>query len=460
MASRMGKPTYLGRKRRRRIRFEVLIPLLAVVVALGFGAFKLISGLFTEEEKMIEYSLEGLTVEESKLALTTINNEDGEFELVDYLLYGESLMLYADTYELAKKDELTSKSIMCRNLATGSEYVYYMGSLLDEGIPIYELPVGVYEVYVSSLMSDQRMYMSEETLESFYSVTRKGINRKFTLMADTNYFYEHDPTLDLEKPYLFFIVEDAELPEEYYDIVIDPGHFAYDCYSEKCTGWIDNGSVANNGKFIESIAVYDVSLVVKRELEAAGLKVMITRDDVTPVDMYGVDGRVYKSIQAQAKYFISNHLNSINDKRVHGTEVWHSRYASTTFAETILNSLVDNTILVASGNIGGGNKIPSVITSTVSGYDKPYDGYMMIREPGGKGTAAGQISQAAQVNNAPFLEGVNYGAEALLVEYIYMTNKDDADNWDANYEEYGKAVAKGIIEYLNLDFYDNDFISE
>ena len=118
-----------------------------------------------------------------------------------------------------------------------------------------------------------------------------------------------------------------------------------------------------------------------------------------------------------------------------------------------LNSLVDNTILVASGNIGGGNIIPSVITSTVSTstYKKPFDGFMMIREPGGKGTCAGQLSEAAIEYNGPFLEGVNYGANALLVEYIYMTNKNDAANWDANYESYGKAVAQGIIDYLKLD---------
>lgn len=463
MASQVRrKPTYLKRKRRRRINWGVLIPLLVLLFGISFGVTTLVLKWLEPEEVIYEYALDGLSVEESKAKLSNANIEDGEYKVSDYVLYGESLTLYNGMYDLGVKDEMLGKSVLCRNLSTGSEYVFYLGNKLDEGIPIYELPVGVYEVYVSSIMSNERLYMEKETFEEFYTVTRKGVNHKFSLIADTNYFYSDDATLDLEKPYVYFMVEDAELPLGYYDIIIDPGHFAYDCYASSCYGYIDNGSVANNGTFIESEAVYKVSYVVARELALAGLRVTMTRDDITPVDMYGEGGRVHKTITTKAKYFISNHLNAINDTRVHGSEVWHSAYASTAFAETILNTLVENTNLVASGNIGGGNPIPSIISSTVSTstYEKPFDGFMMIREPGGKGTGAGQLSEAAIEYNGPFLEGVNYGANALLIEYIYMTNKNDAANWEEHYESYGKAVAKGIIDYLKLDFHENELIED
>lgn len=463
MASHIkSKPKYIKKKRRRCLNYKVLIPLLVILFLVGYGGIKLVSYVFNPKEVVNEFVIDGLSVEESKKILSNANIEDGEYELKDYVLYGESLTLYADTYDLGKSDKLSGKSILCRNLSTGSEYVYYLGSKLDEGIPIYELPVGVYEVYVSSLLSNERMYMNNETFEEFYTVTRKGITHRFSLIANTNYFYPNDETVKLEKPYLYFLVEDAELPDAYYDIIIDPGHFAYDCYSNSCWGYIDNGSITNNGTFIESEAVYQVSEVVAKELALAGLKVTMTRDNVTPVDMYGEGGRVYQTITSHAKYYISNHLNAINDTSAHGAEVWHSAYASSKLAETILDILVADTNLVASGNIGSGNPIPSIITSTVSAdkYGKAFDGFMMIREPGGKGTGAGQISEAAIENNGPFLENVNYGANTVLIQYIYMTNKKDAAAWNDNYESYGKAVAKAIIEYLNLDFYENDFVNE
>ena len=458
MASLSSKPTYVRRKPKRKVRWQFLLILVALVGVGSYFGVKKVKSLLTPKEVIIEYALEGLSVEESKAILSSPNNEEGEYELVDYVLYGESLQFYADTYKMGTKDELVGKNIMCRNASTGSELVYYLGSYLDEGIHIYELPVGVYEVYLSSLMKNERMFMKEEMKEEFYTITRKGITHKVTLLADTNYFYPDHEELNLDKPYVYILVEEAQLPDEYYDIVIDPGHFAYDCYVDSCYGYIDNGSTSQKGKYVESELVYQVSLVLKEELEKAGFKVLMTRDDITPVDMYGVDGRIYKSVKAKAKLFISNHLNSINDSSVHGAEVWHSAYSTTTFAQTVLNSLVENTNIVASGNIGGGNKIPSVISSTVSAekYGQKYDGFMMIREPGGKGTQAGRLSEAAIKNNGPFVEDINYGAQALLIEYVYMSNKKDIEAWEANYESYGKAVAAAIIDYLQIDFYDTE----
>ncbi len=459
MVSREVSPKYLRRKKKRKLTPAGVVLVVLIALIFGYGIFKVsgptVEAIFKKQLPMLEYALADKTIEESKEIFAHPVLENGEYEIKDYVLYGEVLTLYSEKYDLGIKDEMRGKSVLCRNLSSGSEYVYYMGNDLDSGIPIYELPVGVYSVYVSSLLSNERIYMDVKANDVFYAVTRDGITRKFTFIADTNYFYPHDESVATSKNYVYIMVEDSKLPEENYDVVIDPGHLAYDCYSDACWGYIDNGSISNDGKYVEAEMNYELAVVVKEKLEAAGLKVKMTRDDETPVDMYGEGSRVEQTINSQAKYYISIHENAIDDTSVHGSEVWYSSYSSSTFAESILNRLVSDTILVASGNIGSGNSIPSILTSNVSAstYGKAYDGYMMIREPGGYGTQAGQISEAAREYNGPLLEGKHYGAQAVIVESMYLTNKKDCANWDDNYVSYGEAIANGILDYLNMDSY-------
>lgn len=446
MASRVSQPTYV-RRRRRRIRYHVLIPLIVVLFALGFGSVYVVMSLLNPEPKIEEYALCSYTVKESKEILTTVNNEEGEYVITDYLLYGESLGLFADTYEMGQKDALYNKNIMFRNLCTGSEFVYLLGSEVDKQIPIYELPVGVYEVFVSSLLKNERIYMPEEVNESFYTVTRGGINHKVTLIADDNYFYPDVEELNLEKPYLFVEVTQESLPDEYYDILIDPGHYTND-YGPI----VERGHAANG--LVESEETYKAAVEMARVLSEAGLKVKLVRDDENIVDTYGEGGRVWQVYNTKAKYYISNHLNALDDKRVHGTEVMYSSYASSVLAETVLRKIVDNSDLVISGNIGYNNPIPSVLPCkrTAAGYDN----MMMLREPGGKALGAGEISELAQTLNKPFIEGKSYGAQAILIEYLYMSNSSDAAKWKENYKQYASLAAQGIIDYLKLDLYEEE----
>ena len=154
------------------------------------------------------------------------------------------------------------------------------------------------------------------------------------------------------------------------------------------------------------------------------------------------------------RLYISNHLNALDDKRVHGSEVMYSSYASSVLAETILNSIVDNSDLVISGNIGYGNAIPSVLPCKRT--DEGYDAMMMLREPGGKALSAGNISELAQTQNKPFIEGKSYGAQAILIEYLYLSNQQDAERWANNYELYATLAAQGVIDYLKLDLYEDE----
>lgn len=434
------------RRRRRRIRYEVLIPLLLIVFALGFGCVTIALKFLQSEPKEQEYALCNYSVEESKEILTTVNNEEGEYAISDYLLYGENLGLYTDKYEMGKKDALYNKSIMLRNLCTGSEFVYLLGSEVDKQIPIYELPVGVYEVFVSSILKNERMYMEQEMSESFYTLTRGGINHKVTMFADNNYYYPTKEELNLEKPYLFLEVVEESLPEDQYDILIDPGHYTND-YGPI----VERGHAANG--MIEAEETLKAAMEMERVFTQAGLKVKLVRYGDELVDTYGEGGRIWQVYNTKAKYYISNHLNALDDKRVHGTEVMYSSYASSVLAETVLRKIVDNSDLVISGNIGYGNPIPSVLPCKRT--DAGYDNMMMLREPGGKALGAGEISEKAQTQNKPFIEGKSYGAQAILIEYLYMSNKDDAQKWKDNYQQYASLAAQGVMDYLKLNLYED-----
>ncbi|MBR3692985.1 MAG: N-acetylmuramoyl-L-alanine amidase [Erysipelotrichales bacterium] len=449
MVSRIAQPQYV-RRGRRRIRWYILIPLIVILLGLLIGGGFLIKNIFFPKEKIKEYSFCNYTVEESKAILSNPNNEEGDYQVKDYLLYGESLGVYAEEYVMGGKDPLYNKSIMLRNLCTGSEFVYLLGSEVDKQILIYELPVGVYEVYVSSLIKDERMFMEEEVLDSFYTVTRGGINHKVTLIADDNYFYpdsEDASELTLEKPYVFLEVTEEELPENVYDILIDPGHYTND-YGPI----VEKGHAANG--LIESDETLKAALVMEKVFTDAGLKVKLIRYGDELVDTYGEGGRVWQVFDGQAKYYISNHLNALDDKSVDGTEVMYSSYASSVLAETVLNKIVDNSDLEISGNIGYGNKIPSVLPCKRT--DEGYDAMMMLREPGGKALGAGNISELARTQNKPFMEGKSYGAQAILIEYLYMSNASDAEKWKNNYELYATLATQGIIDYLKLDLYEDE----
>lgn len=448
-ASRKIKPNYIGKKRRRRIKKTPLILIAVLLLGLiSFGGYNVLIQFLNREPSIIEYKLGSLNVKESKEILSKTNNEDGEYQIVDYQLYGESLGLYTTEYNKDNKDELVNKSVMLRNMENQETLFYLLTSDIDKQIPIYELMPGVYEVFVSSVLKDERIYMPTKTYDEFYTITRNNKNYKVKFVADTNYFYPHDETMTLDKNYLYLVVEEAQLPDDYYDILIDPGHHTYD-YGPI----LERGHAANG--LIEAEETLKAAQVMAQELSAAGLKVKLVREDNdVVVDTYGADGRIGQVFKSQAHYYISNHLNSLNDKSVHGTEVYYSSYASSTLAETVLNSIVENTDLVASGYIGNGNSIPSVVPDRriLSSRTNTYhDSYMMIREPGGRSTGAGERSDEAYEKNYPLIQGTHYGAQAILIEYLYISNSSDATKWKENYAEYAKAASQGIIEYLKLD---------
>ncbi len=435
------KPTYLPKKRRRRkVRYQVLIPFLILCALVLYAPFAAYQTFWKKKPVDTSYAVCELTPKKSKELLAKQPEQEQVYEIQDHVFYGEHLGLYANPYEKGAADPLVNKSISFRNLCTDESFVYMIGSDLDKKIPLYELTKGIYEVYISSLMKEDRIYSSEPLLDSFYTITRGGINHKITLIANQKLFYEDDPEFALDRPYLFVEVKEEALPEDYYDIIVDPGHNSYD------EGPLVERGHAQNG-LIEAEENMKASLVMKEALEAAGLKVKLAREGDAVVNTYGAGGRVEMVFKHHAKYYISNHLNSADAKSAKGSEVFYSSYTSSTLADSILQAITSDSTLKA---VGKSVKSPRTKDGNKA-IKAGYDGYMMIREPGGLGLGAGELSEKAQTENAPFITGTNYGAQAVLIEYLYMSNADEAKKWKANYEGYVKAAAQGIIDYLKLD---------
>lgn len=132
----------------------------------------------------------------------------------------------------------------------------------------------------------------------YYTVTGENGNKKIDIKFDKKVLgkTEHD--------YLSINVEDTEISEEVYDIVIDAGH-----------GGSDSGE--KSGKDTEADITLEYANLLKEKLEAQGLKVKLTRTTAnsgkyTSTNMYSPNGRITEACKSKAKLMVSFHVNNGN----------------------------------------------------------------------------------------------------------------------------------------------------
>ena len=173
---------------------------------------------------------------------------------------------------------------------------------------------------------------------------------------------------------------------------IDAGH-----------GGVDSGAVGRNGTKEKDI-VLAAALEVKRQLELAGEKVVLTREDDRFVSL---QDRCVIANSNNCDYFVSLHMNSASLESAIGTEIWVARERSANsdkLAETILPVVLDkvNTFGYSSPNRG-----------------KKVENFWVLR-----------------FTNMP----------AVLVEGDFISNPTVEDSFIA--EEYGRAVAEGCLKFV------------
>ena len=314
----------------------------------------------------------------------------------------------------------------------------------NEGINLDELKKGKYLLLVKE---DNKYYSLENKTEynnlEYYTITRNNKNNKINI--------------DFNNNYLSLKIKESILPEDVYDITIDPGHGGNDI----------GASYKLNGKtYNESDLTLKISLLLKEKLEDIGLKVKLTRDNDIFLDNYGDDGRAIIPNEVKSKYSLSIHLNSLDGiMNYGGVEVYTPNDINYEFAK----SLAKNISNIVNYSKKKTNKISNGVYYTYFTKEdiieskedmleknmKPYDikvnaPYMyMIREVGGINTYA-YIDGRNVEHGLNKYYNCNKVAEPYLIELGYMNYKKDLENIVNKPEAFAKAISNSLKEELNI----------
>lgn len=203
---------------------------------------------------------------------------------------------------------------------------------LNDSIDLESLELNNYYVFlkVTFSNSDVKYYSLNNGSEygniTYYSITRNSSNNKIDIGFNK---FEETPYLSMN------ITQVDQLPDNVYDIAIDPGH-----------GGKDKGAKSND--YTEAELALQCSLSLKSKLEDLGLKVFISRDGTeSPTEdmannMYSDNGRVNILNECHAKLMISLHIkDDIYSKKTGGVEVYAPNDCNLEFASSLAKNIVE-----------------------------------------------------------------------------------------------------------------------
>lgn len=342
---------------------------------------------------------------------------------------------YSDnTISFSTSDEINS-GIDLENLAIDNYYLLLKVTYSNSDIKYYS--------FVNS---------SEYNNITYYTITKNNSNHKIDIS-----FEKYN-----DIPYISILVTKAnELPENVYDIAIDPGH-----------GGLDSG--ATSGTYKEAEIVLDCALKLKTKLENLGLKVFISRDansspkEDTANNMYDEKGRVNIINESKAKIMLSLHLNS-NTYKVDtgGVEVYAPNHCNLDFASILAKNIVENANSYYS-ELSSFRKLDGVYVQNFTNADilafktkankggyEPYNittstPYLyIIRETGGICTNAFVDGRNTAYGTNKYYKS-NVGIESYLIELGYMNVERDLTSVIANSDAYAEGIAQSIQSFYNL----------
>lgn len=385
-------------------------------------------------------------------------------KITRYIVYGTHLNIEGniEIHEQSKieKVQVVAKSISGNELIIDTEYDYSNNllsfSTLDQintGLNLEELNVTDYYILlkIQFLDNDVKYYSLLNDTEygniDYYTLTRNGRNNKIHINFGS---YNEIPFLGLN------ITKVNKLPEDVYDMVIDPGH-----------GGSDSGAI--NGKHKESDIVLDYAIDLKNKLEDIGLKVLLTRDgsesedDDMVYNIYDEDGRVTLANESKAKVLLSLHLNS-NEVEITegGVEIYACPNSDLTFAKLLATNIV-NIADTKYSQMETYKEAEGVYVRTIeidrnrtSSFTRNYNGIFdsipylfIIRETGG-------IATGAYVDGTNSNYGINkyrnsnVGLEGYLIELGYINSDEDLDNILENKSSYIEAICTSIDMFYKI----------
>jgi len=421
---------------------------------------------------LLIYSLNNTTSNKEIKDLTQNLFEDIQSELVNvnkYIVYGTHLNINGRLDTNLIGSNISEFKIVLKNIE-GVEIPFVINYTIDEkgilfstsdeingGIDLEEIIEGKFyillkvvtsldDVLISKyyLLNNQRAY---ENIE-YYTIT-KNSNNKINISSD-KYLLN-----GILVSYMKLEVSGSKLPNNIYDIVIDPGHGGNDCGAVK-------------GDYTEAEIVLEYSLDLKEKLEALGLKVKLVRDEDEYIDVYGEEGRGVIPNQVKAKYVFSIHLNSSSYiMNTGGVEIYSPPNSNLNFSKLIADNIVNIAKTTYSPNnlykIQDGVYVRNFIEEEIieakdyasqSGY-KAYNittstPYMfMIRETGGIATNAYIDGRNTEYGANKYYNS-NIGVEGYLLELGFMNCSTDLKNILNNKKLYVNAISTSIQEYLKI----------
>lgn len=411
-----------------------IIFLILVIIGLYFGYKTFIKK--DEEPKFIYHDI-----------LTKIN--DKKVNVDTFTIYGKYLNIKGDlpeegNYVLVLKNNESEKEIKI----TSDNLKFSTSNYINQGINLEKLIEGKYLLLLHEKNSDVYYNLINKTSyhdNKYYTITKNKTNNLITFNEsaynDINYWE--------------IVIEKTKLPEDVYDIVIDPGH-----------GGIDTG--AGNGRYNESKFNLDYAKTLKDVLEEEGFKVKLTREEDIDIPKYGAGSRTGIPYEAKAKLMLSIHLNSANSRINNGVEIYYAYPDENTYAKL----LADNIVKYANTKYSNNNQNKVLEGAYMRVYSKsdiaqltreakrdgyePYNFtdhetyYFFIRETGGIMTGAFSDGRNPKLGENIY-RNLNQGVEAYLVELGYISNTTDLKNIINNKEGYIKALKESILSYAEIE---------
>ena len=329
----------------------------------------------------------------------------------------------------------------------GNDYSFETSKYINDGINLEKLKNGTYYLLIKVDSTEENEYFplinkTNYNDITYYSLTKNGSNQKIDIAWDR---YEGHELLG-------FHISTTTLPDDVYDITIDPGHDGNDSGMTVCV----DGSVPNNQgecygstAYKESDINFTVAAALKDELEKMGFKVKLTRDskdDTVPT--YGDMGSGTAANATKSKFNLALHHNSTNVPggmaNTHGLEVYVAGDSKFDLAKLFVENICEYCKTDVSTKKEF--KVENGIYQRFSDDGiTPY--YYMIREVGGIATHAYVDGSNTDYNENPYYDS-NDTAESYLMELGYIDNVRELENILDNPKGYAKGIALSIEEYL------------
>ena len=386
-------------------------------------------------------------------------------EITEFYTYGKSLNVSGILTEISK-DNFESVRLV---ISDGQEYekMYKMNSEFKDNalhfhsdqeinntIIIDELKNKEYYIYLRIKLNndvDPRYYsfknISEYPEISYYTITKDSLNRKAEISFKEKEYNEN------KYSYLGIKLEDSELPDEVYDIVIDAGH-----------GGRDKG--VKSGTDTEEAIVFEYAKMLKTSLEENGFKVKLTRNDentelYNDTNMYDSAGRITSACKSKAKLMISLHVNN-GKESLSGLEIYSPSKSNLSFASNMASKIKEYSNIGYSNNtlykMLDGVYVKNFTNSVIKEYEntankKGYEPYKIttdtpylytIREVGGIATNA-YVDGRNETYSKNVYYNANYGIECYQVELGFI--KNDLEIIKNEKENYIRGITEAIIEW-------------